>query len=219
MFIKVCCISSEDEITRALDLGASALGFVSAMPSGPGPIPEEQIARLVPLVPPSVDTFLLTSLTDPEAIAAQHERCGTRTIQLVDHLGTEALRALRTLVPFARLVQVIHVTGAGSIDEAEEAAPLIDAILLDSGNPKAARKELGGTGRTHNWSVSAAIRVRVAPVPVLLAGGLRGHNVGEAVRQVQPFGVDVCSGVRTDGILDPDKLGVFVRAARAPSSA
>ena len=129
-----------------------------------------------------------------------------------------ALRKLRALVPFTRLVQVIHVTGPDSLGEAEDAAPLVDAILLDSGNPNAAQRELGGTGRTHDWSVSAAIRAGVAPVPLLLAGGLRGHNVGEAIRQVQPFGVDVCSGVRTDGILDAGKLGAFVRAARGPLS-
>ena len=211
-------MSCEDDVTRALAFGASALGFVSAMPSGPGPIPEELIARLIGLVPPSVDTFLLTSLTEPEAIAAQHERCGARTIQLVDRMEPAALRTLRALVPFTRLVQVIHVTGPDSLGEAEEAAPLVDAILLDSGNPNAAQRELGGTGRTHDWNVSAAIRARVAPVPLLLAGGLRGHNVGEAIRQVQPFGVDVCSGVRTDGILDAGKLGAFVRAARAPLS-
>ncbi|MEP7347151.1 MAG: phosphoribosylanthranilate isomerase, partial [Gemmatimonadaceae bacterium] len=209
-----CCMSSDVEVARALAVGATALGFVSAMPSGPGPISEDLIARLVPLVPPSVDTFLLTSLTEPQSIAAQHARCGTSTIQLVDHLEPDALRALRRLVPSVRLVQVVHVTGPSSIDEAEEAAPLVDAILLDSGNPSAARKELGGTGRTHDWKVSALLREAVAPVPVLLAGGLRADNVAEAIRQVQPFGVDVCSGVRSAGILDAEKLGAFVRAAR-----
>ena len=216
MFVKVCCISSADEITRALTFGVTALGFVSAMPSGPGPIPEDLIARLVPLVPPSVDTFLLTSLTKPESIAEQHARCGTSTIQLVDYLGPAALQLLRELVPAARLVQVVHVTGEASIDHVEEAAPFVHALLLDSGNPTAAQRELGGTGRTHDWSVSAQICDAVDPLPVLLAGGLRAENVAQAIRQVQPFGVDVCSGIRTAGVLDPGKLGDFVRAARAP---
>lgn len=215
MFVKVCCMSSEDDVAFALDQGATALGFVSEMPSGPGPIPEDLIARLVPRVPPAVDTFLLTSLTDPERIAAQHARCGgTTTIQLVDHVGMEALRSLRSLLPTTRLVQVIHVTGPVAIAEAEAAAAAVDAILLDSGNPAAATKELGGTGRTHDWAISMRIRATVAPVPLLLAGGLRPSNVSDAVRQVQPFGVDVCSGVRSNGHLDAAKLRDFMSAAR-----
>lgn len=214
MFVKVCCISSAEEVATAVASGASALGFVSQMPSGPGVIAETLIARLVPLVPPSVDTFLLTSHREARAIAKQHTRIATRTIQLVDQLPMEELAALRSALPLVRLVQVIHVTDAESIHEAESVAPMVDAILLDSGNPAAARKELGGTGRTHDWSVSAAIRGAVFPTPVLLAGGLRPDNVAAAIRQVQPFGIDVCSGVRSDGRLDAGRLAAFTRAAR-----
>jgi len=219
MFVKVCCMSSEDDVAIALDHGATALGFVSAMPSGPGPIPEDLIARLVRRVPPSVDTFLLTSLTDPDQITAQHARCGTTTIQLVDRLGVQALRYLRSLLPTTRLVQVIHVTSPASIAAAEEAASCVDAILLDSGNPAAATKELGGTGRTHDWTISVTIRTTVAPMPLLLAGGLRPNNVRDAIRQVQPFGVDVCGGVRTGGSLDAMKLRDFMSAAREAAAA
>jgi phosphoribosylanthranilate isomerase len=134
-------------------------------------------------------------------------------VQVVDALEEDAWPALRGGQPDVVLMPVIHVRDADSIVEAERLAPRVDAILLDSGNPTAAVKELGGTGRVHDWRVSAALRARV-DVPVLLAGGLDAGNVAEAIRTVRPFGVDVCSGVRTNGRLDADKVRRFVEAAR-----
>ena len=212
--VKICCIASHAEAELAVRAGADAVGLVSAMPSGPGPIAEDLIARIAARVPPPVATFLLTSLRDAEAIVAQHRRCGTSTIQLCDAIGTGAYAALRRGLPGVRLVQVIHVQDAGSVEEAARAAPHVDALLLDSGNPRRAVKELGGTGRVHDWSLSRAIR-DVVTVPVFLAGGLRAANVREAMDAVGPYGLDVCTGVRTDGQLDPDKVMAFIAAARA----
>ncbi len=200
----------------AIAAGADAIGLVSAMPSGPGPIEEELICQIAAYVPRSLGTFLLTSLTTADAIIAQHGRCLTSTIQLVDRLEAGAHQAIRQALPGLRLVQVIHVTGEESIDEAKEVEPLVDAILLDSGNPKLAIKELGGTGRTHDWSVSAGL-VAAVQVPVFLAGGLRADNVQRAIQQVRPYGVDICSGVRTDGKLDATKLHAFMAAVRGVS--
>jgi len=212
--VKICCMGSIDEATMAIAAGADAIGLVSAMPSGPGPIDEQLICQIAAYVPRSVGTFLLTSLTTADAIVAQHSRCLTSTIQLVDRLEAGAHQAIRRALPGVRLVQVIHVTDRSSIDEAKEVEAFVDAILLDSGNPKLAIKELGGTGRTHDWSVSAQL-VRNVEVPVFLAGGLRADNVQRAIQQVRPYGVDVCSGVRTDGNLDPAKLEGFMTAVRA----
>lgn len=210
--IKVCCISSVEEAWTAIRAGASALGLVSAMPSGPGVIEDEAIARIAAHVPPGIATFLLTSAQDAETIIRQQRAASVNTLQLVDEVDVDELRALRDALPGIALVQVIHVRGADSIDEARRVAPYVHAILLDSGNPAAAVKELGGTGRVHDWEVSAAIRQAVS-VPVWLAGGLRVENVAEAVRRVGPFGLDICSGVRTDGHLDAEKLAAFIRAA------
>ncbi len=195
----------------AVAAGADAVGLVSAMPSGPGPIPEERIATIAAAVPPPVATFLLTCLSTAEEIVTQQHRCGAGTLQLVDSVAPEELLALRRELPGVRLVQVIHVTGPEAIDEAVAVAPLVDALLLDSGDPRAAVKELGGTGRVHDWSISAEIRRR-AGKPIFLAGGLTPENVAAAVATVRPFGVDVCSGVRTEGKLDPDKLRRFFAA-------
>lgn len=211
--VKICCIMSEQEAALAIAAGASALGLVSHMPSGPGVITEAAIARIVPTVPAGIDTFLLTSLHDPEQIVAQHARCGTTTLQLVDHVPIEVHRHLRAWLPTVRLVQVIHVVDNESVGYATACAPGVDALLLDSGNPSLAVKELGGTGRTHDWAVSRRIRDAV-PVPVYLAGGLTPRNVHEAVHTVQSYGLDLCSGVRTNGQLDAQKLDAFMTAVR-----
>jgi phosphoribosylanthranilate isomerase len=211
MFVKVCCIADLDEARLAISAGASAIGLVSAMPSGPGPIPEELIARIAAGVPSSTETFLLTSLRVAEAIADQHRRCGTTALQLVDYVAEPELKRLRRLVPGVRLVQVIHVVGPESVEEASAAAALVDTLLLDSGNPRLAVKELGGTGRVHDWTHSRRI-CETADVPVLLAGGLNPGNVRAAMERVRPAGLDVCSGLRSEGRLDAGKLGDFFRA-------
>jgi phosphoribosylanthranilate isomerase len=207
--VKICCIASTDEAWLAIASGASALGLVSRMPSGPGPIEEALIKEIAAAVPPGVATFLLTCEQDVDAIVAQQRRTGANTIQLVDRLERGTQRDLREALPGIAIVQVIHVRGEESIDEALAAAPSVSAILLDSGNPSLAVKELGGTGRRHDWAISRQIRERVE-VPVYLAGGLRAENVAGAVREVGPFGLDVCSGVRTGGKLDPEKLDAFM---------
>lgn len=210
--IKICCISSHEEARLAIEVGADILGLVSAMPSGPGVISEESIASIAAGV--SAQTFLLTSLCDAEAIVAQHARCGTTAIQLCDALPDGSLPRLRDALPGVRLVQVIHVTGEGSYDEAMAAARDADALLLDSGNPALRVKELGGTGRVHDWTISRRICAD-ARVPVFLAGGLRPGNVAEALAITGATGVDICSGVRTDGQLDRAKLERFIGAVRA----
>ncbi|HET7293864.1 MAG TPA: phosphoribosylanthranilate isomerase [Vicinamibacteria bacterium] len=212
--VKVCCIQDEAEAWTAIRLGASALGLVSAMPSGPGVIPEDAIARIAARVPPGVATFLLTSLQDAGAIADQQRRLRTTAVQIVDRLGRGSYAELREALPGVGLVQVVHVTGPESVEEAIAVAPHVDALLLDSGNPALAVKELGGTGRRHDWSLSRRIR-ESAPVPVYLAGGLRPENVSEAIEAVGPFALDICTGVRTGGRLDAAKLERFMAAAQA----
>jgi len=211
MFVKVCCIADLDEARLAIAAGASAIGLVSAMPSGPGPIAEDQITRIAAGVPRPTETFLLTALVQAEAIADQQRRCGTTAVQLVDRVEEPELRRLRRLLPDTRIVQVIHVTGPESVDEARAAAPLVDTLLLDSGNPRLAVKELGGTGRVHDWEHSRNIRDTVN-VPVLLAGGLHPGNARAALQQVEPAGLDVCSGLRLKGRLDAGLLNAFFGA-------
>lgn len=215
--VKVCCIASEEEAALAVRSGASAVGLVSRMPSGPGPIPESRIRDIARTVPPGIATFLLTCETTADPIIAQQRYTGANTLQLVDDVEPGVYEALRGALPGIRIVQVIHVRDESAVADARRVSPYVDAILLDSGNPSLATKELGGTGRAHDWAISRRIRDAV-PVPVYLAGGLNHQNVGKAIAQVQPFGVDACSGLRTDGRLDPVKLEQFMSAINESAS-
>ena len=214
--VKICCIACVDEAALAVACGASALGLVSHMPSGPGVIGDELIAEIAAAIPPAIGTFLLTSRQAVADIIEQQRRCRTNTIQICDHLTVGTHRELKDALPGISVVQVIHVTGRESVEEAAQVAPHVDAILLDSGNQKLAVKELGGTGRMHDWSLSRAIRERIN-VPLFLAGGLTPDNIAQAIKEVEPFGVDVCSGVRTDGRLDEFKLRRFFAAIPRPA--
>ncbi len=208
--VKICCISSLDEAKLAIEAGADALGLVSEMPSGPGVIDDLLIASISAAVPPSIDTFLLTSKTDPVDIQIQFEQSSANTLQLVDWLGTKSLRELRERCPNARLVQVIHIDSEAQIQMALDIESDVDALLLDSGKPNASLRELGGTGRTHDWHISEQIRQAVS-IPVFLAGGLTASNVTEAIRSVSPYGVDLCSSVRTNGSLDARIIAAFFK--------
>lgn len=211
--IKICCISSAQEALDAIAFGASAVGLVGKMPSGPGVILDEQIRQIVRIVPPPIATFLLTSETKATDIIAHHQRIHTNTLQLVDEPEPNTYQRLRESLLTVKLVQVIHVIDESSIDEALRTAEHVDALLLDSGNPKLAVKELGGTGRVHDWALSRRICESVAK-PVFLAGGLNADNVQRAIEMVQPFGLDLCSSVRTDGKLDLYKLERFFEAVQ-----
>ena len=213
MRVKICCIGSVEEARLAIHYGAHAIGLVSHMPSGAGVIPDERIREIARSLPPAIGSFLLTSRQDPDAIIAQQRSARVNTLQLVDRMTVDHLRRLRVQLPGVSLVQVVHVTGPEALDEAARVAPLVDAILLDSGNPNLPVKQLGGTGRVHNWDLSAQI-VRSVSCPVFLAGGLKPDNVAQAISRVQPFAVDVCSGLRPRGYLDERLLVEFMYTVR-----
>lgn len=209
--IKICCINSIAEAKLAMSYGASAIGLVGRMPSGPGPIEDDLIKSIAVRIPPPIATFLLTCETSAEQIIDHHKRTFTNTIQLVDELSPGDYNIIREAIPAIKLVQVIHVIDEGSVEEAIKVSEHADAILLDSGNPKLAIKELGGTGRVHNWKLSRKIKESIQ-IPLFLAGGLNAGNVRQAIDDVQPYGVDVCSGVRTNGNLDESKVKAFFAA-------
>jgi len=208
--IKICCISSIEEAELAIKYGASAIGLVSEMPSGPGVISEDLIEEIASSVPRKINTFLLTSKTNADSIIEQHRKCKTTTLQIVDRVKINVLIKLRKELHPIRLVQVIHVKGEESITEAKNVKQFVDVLLLDSGNQKLKVKELGGTGRTHDWTISRKIRDAVS-IPVYLAGGINANNVLDAAKEVEPFGIDLCSGVRKDGKLSEKLLREFFR--------
>ena len=206
--VKICCISNKTEALIAMKCGASALGLVGAMPSGPGVIDDKLILEIAKIIPPPISTFLLTSETKATKIIEHYRKVYTSTIQIVDELEKRDYHKLRSELPNVKLVQVIHVIDEGSVKEAIEISKFVDAILLDSGNPNLNIKELGGTGRTHNWELSKRIREEIN-IPLFLAGGINKDNVKQAIEIVRPFGLDLCSSVRTNGKLDERKLEEF----------
>lgn len=213
---KICCITNRAELDLAIAHGAAAVGFVSHMPSGPGVIPETEIAGLVAATPYPVWSEVLTSLTDLSALVEQYKRLKPGALQLCQPLAPAVLKDLREALPGVTMVHVVHVKDKSALAEARQYAPLVDGLLLDSGNTEGPARQLGGTGRTHDWELDKRI-VQDVLVPVFLAGGLTPENVAKAIATVQPFGVDVCSGIRTDDKLDEDKLLRFMRAVRQAS--
>ncbi len=211
--VKICCISTLEEAWIAINHGASALGLVSEMPSGPGVIHESLIAEVARRIPPFVSSVLLTSKRSPSEIIEQHRRCGTNAIQICDDIDLDGIDEVSSALPGINLIKVIHVNGEGSIEEAKTVSKYVNGILLDSGSKRGSVVELGGTGRTHDWEISRRI-VEAVEAPVILAGGLNPGNVSEAIRLVKPYAVDVCSGVRTGGSLDSDKLQSFISQVR-----
>jgi phosphoribosylanthranilate isomerase len=211
--IKVCCIASMDEAELAINGGADALGLVACMPSGSGAIPDPRIREIAAAVPPPISTFLLTAETTADRICAHVRATNPTTVQIVSHIDPAEAARLSELEPHVRRVQVVHVETQQVLKLIPAYAPHVHAFLLDSGRPSAAIPELGGTGRVHDWAISAKF-VNASPRPVFLAGGLNAANVGQAIEQVRPFGVDLCSSVRSAGSLDPPKLAAFVAAVR-----
>ena len=213
--VKICCIASADEAKMAIDAGANAVGLVARMPSGPGPIADELIAEIAKTIPSYIDSFLLTCEQSSFNIIEHIKRTGTTTVQIVDELTEGSYQHIRDELPQIKIVQVLHVGGEETIDEALKLQEHVDYFLLDSGNPKAEIKTLGGTGNVHDWKISRKL-IESVDVPVFLAGGLNAENVRQAIETVQPFGVDLCSGVRTDGKLDAVKLERFFKTVKMP---
>lgn len=209
--VKICCISSIEEASLAIAHGAAAIGLVGRMPSGPGIITDELIHSIAKTVLPPIDSFLLTSETTAEAIIEHHNKVNTTTIQMVDALSGREYHKIREAIPHIKLVQVIHVLDEKAVQEAIEISEWVDSILLDSGNPNLSTKVLGGTGKTHNWDLSKKIRENIG-IPTYLAGGINKDNIRKAIEHVQPYGIDLCSSVRTNGQLDECKLEELFKA-------
>ena len=214
--VKICCIRSPDEARMALSFGADALGLVSEMPAGPGELPESVIREIVTGLPAPTGTFLLTALTDAERLIEKVRACSVNTLQLWDPLAPLDYVRLRLALPGVSIVQVIHVTDRSAVGQATAAARQADALVLDSSNPQAPFRWESQAGQTHDWAISREI-VETVDCPVLLAGGLDAENVEYAVRTVRPYGVDVCTGVRSDDVLDRRKVAAFFEALRKVS--
>jgi phosphoribosylanthranilate isomerase len=210
--VKICCIASPEEARMATRAGADLLGLVGPMPTGPGVVTERAAREIAAQALPWATPVLLTACQCTDEIIEHAARVGVRAVQIVNHVEPGTLAGLARQAPGLALIQVIHVEDAGALDLIAAYQPHVSAFLLDSGRPSA--QELGGTGRVHDWEVSAEF-VRRSKRPVFLAGGLTPENVAEAVGRVRPAGLDLCTGIRIDGALDAGRLAAFMGAVHS----
>ena len=200
------------EAKLAVSNGAHAIGLVSQMHSGSGfMIDDDDISEIVTETPPPTSTVLLTSEDDLAKIIEHQRTTRANTLQLIGPILPESVLELREALPDVSLTRGVSVVDSTAIEEALSFSTVADALLLDS---KVAHCQGGGTGLTHDWSVSHRI-VDASPLPVWLAGGLSPDNVAEAIQSVAPFGLDVCSGLRPNRSLDVTLLRRFIANATA----
>ncbi|MEU4316651.1 phosphoribosylanthranilate isomerase [Nocardia sp. NPDC024068] len=210
---KICGIRSRADLDTAVDAGADAVGFISGTTHySEDVLTAEAAAQLSVITPPFVNRVLVTHLEDAHAILDLADRVDVDIIQVHGLVDRDTLRAVHGAAHGRTIVRAVHVTGPDSLATARTVAADCDAVLLDSRTAD----RLGGTGRTHDWSLSARIVRELAGIgrPVILAGGLNSDNVDEAIEAVRPFGVDVNSGVETAaGDKDFAACAAFVKTA------
>ena len=208
--VKICGITREEDLAVAVAAGADAVGFLVGVPSSPRNLTIERAERLLRQVPIFVDSVVVTA---PQSIDGLAEICETLKPSAIQIHGKKSFVAseLREQIKDARLIKTVYVTKDALNETAIEELKTFDAVLLDS----VAKGQYGGTGRVHDWNMSRQIREAVAPLPLILAGGLKPENVKEAVQTVQPYAVDVASGVESQpAVKDHGKVRAFVENAK-----
>ena len=208
--VKICGITRKEDLAVAVDAGADAVGFLVGVPTSPRNLTLERAKMLLDLVPVFVDSVIVTA---PETVEDIVEICETLKPSVIQIHGKKNFVAsqVRKKVKNTCLVKTVYVKPDILKEENIEELKQFDAVLLDSFT----KNQYGGTGKTHDWTVSKQIKEAVAPVPVILAGGLKPENVKEAILAVNPYAVDVASGVEASpGIKDHNKIHAFVENAK-----
>ena len=210
--VKICGITSKEDLEAAVDAGADALGFVVDVPESPRNMSMARAHTLVEATPPFVQSVVVSVFQTPDRLGTLCSRLAPDAVQLVGALPQDD--SIDEHVRGTRVIRVIPVDNRGQDLTVLSAASRFDAVLTDSHVPGAH----GGTGRSHNWATSRAIRDRIAPTPLILAGGLTSDNVRAAIETVRPYAVDVSSGVeRRPGVKDPAKMRCFIEAVTEAS--
>jgi phosphoribosylanthranilate isomerase len=213
--IQVAGMIDEDEVTLLVACGVHQIGFPLRLPVHAPDLREEEAARIIRRLPPGVAAVLITYLDEAAAIDDFSKTMGVRIVQLHGDVDRRQLEILKTRAPDLAIIKSLvvgrHDPGALAA-LAVSLAPFVDAFIADTFDPDTGAS--GATGRTHDWAVSRRL-VAASPRPVILAGGLTPDNVGQAILEVDPAGVDVHTGVEDrHGRKDRAKVEAFVRAAR-----
>ena len=212
MRVKICGIQTLDEAMAVIDAGADALGFHVELEHAKNPIGSATLNAIISRLPPFVSTVVVTTETDPKKLSRIARATGANTLQLHGDIEPDAVRAVKALMFYLKIYVAVHA-GSDAYEKAKSFGDSADAILLDS--PKSETGARGGSGKTHDWTASREI-VDSLSLPVILAGGLNPENIADAIRAVQPYAVDVNSGVSNpDGTKDLERVRLFIEAAKS----
>jgi phosphoribosylanthranilate isomerase len=208
--VKICGITRKEDLNAATAAGADAVGFVVGVTSSPRNLSLADAEKLMRRVPPFVKSVLVTVPASLEELVAT---CGALNPDAVQIHGEnlQEFGAIRDKLPNTLLIGAVKANAEDAVDKATEAVKMVDAVHLDS----FANGKYGGTGIVHDWNASKSIKRAIYPKPLILAGGLTPENVAEAVHTVEPYAVDVSSGVEHQpGIKDHQKMVEFVKKAK-----
>ena len=211
MRVKFCGTASLADMRCAIDAGCDAVGFIMGVTyQSADVVTPAEAAEMIRELPPFIEPVAVTHLRETEDLIglAKDSRC--TTLQIQDTVEPSGIPVIRDALPYLKIVKAVHVTDESAIRTAKRYEPYADALLLDTRT----RERIGGTGIPHDWNISATI-VANSAIPVILAGGLTPENVAEAIRRVRPYGVDVHTGVKKDGVRNPERTLAFAREARS----
>lgn len=211
--VKICAIKRPEDAIMAAAAGADAIGMLVGQKHASQDFIDEQAAKeIAAILTPFCSSVMVTHLTDVAEIVRLVRAIGVATLQLHGDSTVEEIGQIKRELPHIKVVKTLHVVDKWSVETGRQYLDIADAILLDTTRPST--DQVGGTGLTHDWSISQAI-VRAYNKPVILAGGLNPDNVRDAISKVRPFGVDVNSGVKgPDGFRDPYKVRLFIQRAK-----
>jgi len=208
--VKICGITREEDLAVAVAAGADAVGFLVGVPSSPRNLTLERAERLLRQVPIFVDSVVVMAPQNINGLVEICEGLKPTAIQIHGKKNFDASE-IRERIKDTRLIKTVYVTKDALKETVIEDLKTFDAVLLDSFT----KVQYGGTGRVHDWTLSRQIKEAVAPLPVILAGGLKPENVKEAILTVQPYAVDVASGVELrPAVKDHEKIRAFVENAK-----
>jgi len=214
MYVKICGVRRQEDALLAAELGADAIGLlVGQKHTSPDFIFTTVAKDIARALPPSVEAVLVTHVEDLDELERLLQQSEITTVQLHSEIAPSSVEGLRGRLPHLKIFKSVSVISADSVAYPEAFEQLVDGFVLDSIN--VATGQLGGTGKTHDWSVSRQIVMRYSEIPIILAGGLNSENVRSAIEYVHPFGVDVNSGTKApDGFKDTRKMEEFIVQAK-----
>ncbi|WP_214020414.1 phosphoribosylanthranilate isomerase [Methanoculleus sp.] len=210
MRVKFCGTASLADMRCAIEAGCDAMGFIMGVTHRSSDfVTPAEAAKMIQQLPPFIEPVAVTHLQETEDLIGLVRDSRCTTLQIQNTVEPSKIDVIRDSLPYLKIVKAVHVTGESAIKTGKLYEPYADALILDTRT----KEKIGGTGIPHDWNISAKI-VANSAIPVILAGGLKPENVRGAIRKVRPYGVDVHTGIKKDGVRNPEKTLAFAREAR-----